>query len=143
MLVDDLRMRSFEFWYEFWDIVNLSIVVETRADFTKTNGLVTIVPTILEIGSILQLLFSRELEQLSPNSELPVNNFLTESKVSDVKEACGLCQTLRGSFRFETIPILSIASNSCFASISFPPGVSKFERSRVARSAQSTLRSQL
>ena len=59
MLLDHIGLRSLVQSIEFWDVEDLSVVEDSRADLTEAKRLVAIITTVLEIGSVLQLLLSR------------------------------------------------------------------------------------
>jgi hypothetical protein len=86
MRVDDFWVRSFECWDELWNVVDLSVVLHARSDFSKAERFIAIVATVLKVGSILQLLLRRKLEKLLANGELTVDRFLAESEIRDIEE---------------------------------------------------------
>lgn len=87
MRVDDLWVWSFECWDELWNVVDLSVVLHTWSDFSKTERFIAIIATILKIGSILQLLLCRKLKKLLADGELTVDRFLAQSEIGDIEES--------------------------------------------------------
>jgi hypothetical protein len=93
---------------------------------------------MLEIRAVFELLGGWEVEEFLANGELAVDLVLREAEVGDVANVCSavnLRVLRRWSYKK---PTLWTAWSSCLASLSFPPGVSNWERSNVTRSAQST-----
>ena len=55
--------------------------------YPQTSRLVAVVISFLELGSVLEFLLGRKLEEFIPNGKLAVDRFLGETKVDDVEEA--------------------------------------------------------
>jgi hypothetical protein len=48
---------------------------------------ISIVPSVLEVSTVLDLLFSGQIKHLLAETELSVNFFLSQTKVCDIEEA--------------------------------------------------------
>lgn len=55
--------------------------------YTKAKGLVSIIPTLLQLSAVFQLLVLRELKHLGSDGKLAIDLFLCESKINDIKES--------------------------------------------------------
>lgn len=93
---------------------------------------------MFQIGTVLELLFGWQVEEVFADGELPVDLVLGEAKVGDVANICLAIDCRIQEEEPYKKPTLWTAWSSCLASLSFPPGKSNWERSRVTRSAQST-----
>lgn len=58
--------------------------------YTDTEGLVPVVPPVLEIGPVFELFLRRQLEDFLSNGELAVDLFLGESEIGYVEETLSI-----------------------------------------------------
>ena len=84
---DQIWMQSLELRNEFRDVVNLGVVEIPRGNLSDPERFVAVVTTVLSISSIFELLLRAQVEELSANGKLPVNLFLTKTKVDNIEEA--------------------------------------------------------
>lgn len=96
-------MSGFATFQWIADIAHLYVIPFPRQNLTAALGSVAIVVTddrispwtvlgsefipMLEIGSILHFLLSRQFEEFSADGELTIDFFLGQTKASDVEEA--------------------------------------------------------
>lgn len=89
MLPDQLGMAPFTLGDEFGDVVDLRVVFDAVLDLSETERFVAVVATMLEVGTVLELLLGRQVKNLLAEAELSVDLFLAEAEVGNIKEACG------------------------------------------------------
>jgi hypothetical protein len=94
IVINDVWLGKFKFGNEFWDVVNFSLVKDARANFlqwklegfpltgyqfstySEPHRLVAVITTFFKLGTILELFFYWELEQLFANGKLAINILL-------------------------------------------------------------------
>lgn len=88
VLVDNIRLRTLKLWDKLEDIVHFDIVTQAGEQLDRALRTIATIVSMLKVGSMPELLFYRELEDLFANGKLLVYFLLAQTKVGDVEEAC-------------------------------------------------------
>lgn len=69
------------------DVVNFCVVKMAGDNFTDSAWFVAVITSVLQVGSVFQLLFRGEIEKFFSDGELIINFLLCEAEVDYVEEA--------------------------------------------------------